>query len=341
MIAIGALTDSRRPTLSVRLRSRLAVPPRLVTFSARGYLPGAPAAQAVLEGHAKTVVAGFNATLAARDVAELEAPLARVPADERGFAYEGSGMALALFDLVTPGSRDRFGTLLRTHGRPYALTAHVGAGWALALLRLRPRDRLGLDPALRWLALDGYGAHAAAVHTQRTVREQAPAPGRLRGYERRAFDHGVGRTLWFVECADPERVAYAAGRFAEDRRADLWAGVGIAAAYTTVAGVSELDRLLDLSGGFRWHLAQGVAQAAMLRLDEGNLNAHTRMACDVLCGRPGEEVAEAARAARAELRPDPTGASFERWRTRVREWLEGDGARRLNPAARRPPCGSA
>jgi hypothetical protein len=312
------------------------VSPQEVTFEKRGYVPGDPEAQAALERHAMTFVEGFNATLASVDVAALEEPLARIPADQRGFAYEGAGMALAALDLVTPGSRDRIGRLLRSHGAPYAYVIHVGAGWALARMKLRPRDRLDLDPALRWLVLDGYGAHETGFNTRRTVGRAAPPPRRLTGYERRVFDQGVGRTLWFNECADPDRIARTIGRFDQGRRGDLWSGAGTAATYTIVAAAHELERLRELSGEHAPHLAQGAAFAAMVRHDEGNLNAHTRMAAEVLCGRPAEDVVDQVLRARADLRPDPSGASYERWRTRVREALAAGAT-----GAARPPTVSA
>src|SRR5262245_60127955 len=87
-----------------------------------------------------------------------------------------------------------------------------------------------MDPLLRWLAVDGYGFHEAYFHHPRRVT-LGEGPRRLTGYERRAYDQGLGRGMWFVEGADVGRLSDTIRRFAESRRADLWGGAGLACAY--------------------------------------------------------------------------------------------------------------
>jgi enediyne biosynthesis protein E3 len=304
----------------VRLRTRLlSLSPRDTTFEAFDFHRGDPAAQAALEEHASYFGSGFNAALAAVDVAALEQPLASVAPVHRGFAYEGAGMALAVLDMIAPGSRGRLAELLRTHGAPYTHTIHAGAGWALARFRLRPRKHLpALDPLLRSMAIDGYGFHEAAFHTRRYVTKQAPHR-RVTGQDRRAFDQGLGRALWFVECADVERAAHTIGGFDEARRGDLWSGVGVAAAYSVTVGEADLRQLGELAGRHRLEVALGAAMAAAIRRHAGNVVEHTRMAAETLCERGVDEIGEVVEAARAGLGPD--AGSYERWRARVRDWL--------------------
>ncbi|HEX8075553.1 MAG TPA: DUF1702 family protein [Thermoleophilaceae bacterium] len=306
----------------MRLRSRvLAIRPKDTKFATLGFPPGAPGPTAALEGHAASFAFGYNAALAAVDVADLAEPLGGTAPAERGFAYEGSGMALALLDLMTPGSSDRLGALLRGHGEPYVHTINAGAGWALARLRLRPRNRLpALDPFLRWLALDGYGFHEGLFRAPRFVSERA-TPRRLSGYERRAFDQGLGRSLWFVDCADPERIARTIGGFPTERRADLWSGIGVAATYSVAVEAGELERLWELAGDFRPDVRLGSALGAVIRHRAGNVVPHTHTATELFCGQTVDEVAEAAEQERAGLVADRTGESYELWRTRVRDRL--------------------
>ena len=333
MTALGKL--ARPPAVWVRSRL-MAVPTSKVTFEALDYVPGDPVKQATLERHAGLFISGFNAVLASVDVAAVEERLSRVPADDRGFAYEGAGMGCAVLDTITPGRGDRLGELLRTHGEPHRFLIHVGAGWALARLKLRPRGRLKtLDPALWWLALDGFGFHEAAFHTERYVRRRA-RHGRLDGYELRAFDHGLGRALWFIECADPERIASTVGTFEPGRRGDIWGGVGVACGYTTVVDTSDVERLSELSGEYGVFLAQGAAFAAAVRATEGNLNPHVRVVVELLSGQSAEEVALAVDREREKVVPDVTGASYEAWRARVRGWL-ASGAPAAGEAAAAPP----
>ena len=108
--------------------------------------------------------------------------------EQRGFAYEGAAMALALLDHVLPWRRNRLARFIRGPARDHIYMAHVGAGWALARLR-RGTNRYfhKLDPLLRWLAMDGYGFHEGYFHWQRTIeaRQQPRQPERQR--KRRRF----------------------------------------------------------------------------------------------------------------------------------------------------------
>lgn len=304
----------------VRIRSRvLSIDVRDSTFEARGFEPSSPAAQAALEGHAAHFVLGFNEAVGAVDVADLEAPLGALPPEQRGFAYEGAGMGLAVLDLFTPGSKDRLAELLEGHGRPHLYEIYGGAGWALARLRLRPRNRFpALEPFLRSCAIDGWGFHEGAFRTKPYVVRQS-RPRRLRGYQLRAFDQGLGRSLWFVNCADPDRIARMIDGFAEDRRADLWSGIGLAATYSVAAQPGTLEALRELSGRYRLDLAQGSAFAATMRHTGGIVVEHTGNASQALAGRTVEEAAELVNGARAGLEPSENG--YARWRERVQEAL--------------------
>lgn len=311
-----------KPPLLGRLRHRaLAISPAETRFDVRGFHDGAPAVRKTLEGHGASFVSGFNAALSAADMDQLEEQLELTPSAERGFAYEGAAMACTLLDLLSLGIGNRLARLLGSHGQPHVYMVHVGAGWALARLRLRTRGRLpALDPFLRWLALDGYGFHHGFFQARRFFDDRA-LERRVAGYERRAFDQGLGRSLWFARCADVERAAHTIGAFPAHRHGDLWSGLALAAGYTTTVGAAELERLLELAGDFRPQVGQGAAFAVTARHRAGNVVARTRMAAQVLCGHGVEEVAELTLRSRDGLDADPEGHGYERWRARLREGL--------------------
>jgi len=202
---------------------------------------------------------------------------------------------------------------------------HVGAGWALARLRRGRFGSLPLDPLLRWLALDGYGFHDAFFHHDRVVRSQrVPRPiRRLDPAAGRVFDQGVGRALWFVDTADPARVARSAGSFEERRRADVWSGVGLAAAYAGGLEPDGLEHLASLAGPFRSQLAQGVAFAATARLRAGNLVPHTESACSIVCGVGAAGAAAVTERALIATGGGSTVRDYERWRTAISAAFSG------------------
>ncbi|PYO39730.1 MAG: hypothetical protein DMD33_19585 [Gemmatimonadetes bacterium] len=303
------------------LRARLIrIDSRETSFDVRGFAPCPVHVRRRLEWHGECFARGFNSAVAAGSADELGARLADVEASERGFAFEGAAMGLALLDLLVPVRARRLGPFLAGPARPHVYMAHVGAGWALARLRRRPWGRLPLDPLLRWLALDGYGFHETFFDPGRTVRA-GRRPRRLRGYELRAFDQGVGRALWFVDGADPERIAATVATFAAERRPELWSGVGLAATYAGAVSDGGLRRLAELSRPFAAHAAQGAAFAAKARLRAGNLVAHTERACAALCGVGAADAAAVTDRTLESVAADGTAEDYEGWRRAIREAL--------------------
>ena len=88
--------------------------------------------------------------------------------------------------------------------------------------------------------MDGYGFYEGFFSWRRTVEEKV-IPSRLAGYARRAFDHGLGRSLWFSTGANVDRIVVTIGAFPESRQGDLWAGIGLACAYA--AGVVDREAI--------------------------------------------------------------------------------------------------
>jgi hypothetical protein len=304
------------------LRTRLVgISPVETSFAVRGFHAAVPEKVRALEGHGVAFVTGFNLALAARDGDEFADRALAVPAAERGFTYEGAGMALAVLDLLALGRGQRLAAFLGGTGAPHVYMVHVGAGWAVARLRRRLWGPLrGLDPLLRWLAADGYGFHQGFFFPGRFVR-CGERPRGLTEYQLRVFDQGLGRSLWFVDGADVERIAATVSSFPVARHADLWSGVGLAAAYAGAVEKDELERLVQLLGSFRPHAAQGASFAATARLRAGNPVPHTTIACELLCGCGVDEAAAAVEAALVGIEPDGRGVSYELWRTRIREAL--------------------
>jgi hypothetical protein len=288
----------------------------------RGFSPCSTEVRRLLELHGRSFAAGFNGAIASPSIDELSDRLAAVSEAERGFAFEGAGMGLALLDLLVPRS-SRLGEFLRTNGaRSHVYLVHVGAGWALARLRRRPWRRLELDPLLRWLAIDGFGFHGAFFAPGHVVRRRG-RPGHLAGYQRRVFDQGVGRGLWFVETASPERVAASIGGFEPRRRADLWSGAALAAAYAGGVDARGYARLLELGGEHAPHLRQGVAFAAAARTRAGNVVLSTETACSIVCGVDAERACAITDRALVGVAADGSGEAYEAWRTRIRAEFGG------------------
>lgn len=225
-------------------------------------------------------------------------------------------MACTIMDILSASGGRRVAALLGGPGDRYVYLTHVGTGWGFARLRLRPWRRLSRqDPLLGWLAWDGWGFHRGFFSPKRAVGQQRTEPGL--GAARSIRDQGLGRSLWFHDCAQVAVIAKRVGDFPRHRQRDLWSGVGLAAGYAGGVSDDDLARLAALAGPGRRHLVQGVAFAAKAHLRGGCLPAHTRRAAAVIAEAPAEVAAAWTDEARAGL----SGArisDYQAWRARIR-----------------------
>lgn len=277
-----------------------------------------------LEKVGATFVRGFNEALEEDRPEPLARRLDRIEREWQGFAYEGAGMALAILDWMTPWRRDRIDRFLAGPGDPHLYLVIVGAGWISARLPVPPEKVIRrFDPTLRWLALDGYGFHEGFFDWPRSV-EARQVPERVKGYARRAFDFGLGRSLWFVDGADVRLLPRTIARFPADRQADLWSGLGLAVGYAGGRPEGDLEELGRAAGPLLPQLRQGVAFAVGARDRAHNLAPHTELAARVLCGRTAREIAELTDALRPASVPealDVERPAFETWRLRIQQAL--------------------
>ncbi|MFC8914492.1 DUF1702 family protein [Streptomyces sp. NPDC047821] len=294
-----------------------------VDFGVRRFRLRPGPARAVLQAAGLAFLRGFDAALRARALTDLAAEVDRLPPERRGFAYEGAGMACGVLDLLTAARGRRLAALLAGPAARYPHLVQVGAGWAYARLGLRPRYGLpGAAPPECWLAWDGYGFHQGFFHPDRVVGRQHVERG-LTPDERAIRDQGLGRSLWFHECADPDGIALRIAEFPAGRRGDLWSGAGLAAAYAGGATLKELEHLTDLAGEHRAHLAQGAAFACTAHRVSGIVPEHTAEAAPVLTGASVEEAARWTDRALAALGPAATGTGhYQLWRAGIRAAYE-------------------
>ena len=315
-------TAGERVSLVGKTRRRfLGLSPTEVSFARRGFLTGEEKARQRLEQIGITFLSGYHAALEETGFVPLARRLAAVDAEWRGFAFEGAAMGLALLDCFTPWRKDRWRTFTDQLAEHHVYMMHVGLGWALARLRRCVTPYLArLDPLLGWLVVDGYGFHEGYFGWPRYVERRA-MPTRLDGYERRVFDQGLGRSIWFVKGADVAAVRSAIDAFPPARRDDLWSGAGLACAYAGGCGRAAMESLRAAAHGHLPALAQGVAFAAKTRQRAANLTPHTETVCRVMCGHSAEETAAITDAALEDLREEGELPAYEVWRRRIQHKL--------------------
>lgn len=311
--------------MAVLTQKFLAISPEEVSFRRRGFPGAGKPAQEHLEGVARAFVRGYTAALEESELPLLAQRCQAEPPGVQGFAFEGSAMALALQDFLAPWRRSRLLQLLDGPGAVHTYLVHVGVGWALARFPIPPGLVLGrLDPLLRWLAWDGFGFHQGFFHHRQALAGSA-RPRRVRGYGLRAFDQGLGRSLWFVYGADVEEIAAGIGAFPPSRRSDLWSGVGLACAFAGGCDPGTVERLRVMARDHLPFVAQGAAFAAKARSRPAQLIPATELACETLCGSTAEEAAAVTDEALEGLPADDPDPAFEVWRRRIAERYSSAG----------------
>jgi enediyne biosynthesis protein E3 len=295
------------------------------SFERRGFRGGNAAVRERLDRIGRCLLYGYHAALESDEPDSLAASLHSIAPEDRGFAFEGAGMMLAILDRTSPWNRGRFSRFLAGPAAPYIYMAYAGFGWAMARLPFSIASGLKrLDPVLCWLAVDGYGFHQGFFHWRDAVDRHA-VPRRVRGYGRRAFDQGLGRSLWFVEGTEVRRIARTIESFPPSRHADLWSGIGLACTYAGGADAAALLELTAAAARFRAELAQGAAFAAVARFSAGVVPAHTLVACEILTRRTVEDTSRAALAVRTTLpADDPAEPLYELWRRGIQARLSAD-----------------
>ena len=298
-------------------RSLLGLQAVETNYIRRGFRGATADVQSRLEEIGAAFLRGYHAALEHDTPADLAASLSAVETDLRGFAFEGAAMGLALLDFLTPWRRTRISQFLDGAGKAHVYMVHVGVGWVWARLPVNVR-RAGqrLDPVLGWLAFDGWGFHEGFFHWPKYIGGQ-PLPKKLKGFERRVFDQGFGRSLWFVNGGNIELIAQTLANFSPDRQSDLWSGIGLAATYAGIVSEASLVALREKSGSFQPRLAQGAAFAAKARQRAGNMTDYTGRAAKILCGMSAEEAARLTDEALENLPADSDAPAYEIWRRRV------------------------
>jgi enediyne biosynthesis protein E3 len=323
-------TRSRSFSLK-RLRKRiLRLPIEEVSFARRGFYGEDIQARQRLEQIGVTFLKGYHTAIEETNQLAMACRLNLVDKELRGFAYEGAAMALTLLDHLTPWSRRRLQYFMAGPGMDHVYMVHVGIGWAIARLpwvRRRVKYYLEqLNSLLGWLALDGYGFHEGYFYSRRYVKDRIP-PHHLQNYALRAFDQGLGRSIWFVEGADVDRIPKTIAAFPRSRQSDLWSGVGLACAYAGGANRSRINSLRQVAAPYLSHIAQGVAFAAKARQEANNPAEHTAIACEVLCGLSADRAAGITDIALENLSSDEGIPAYEVWRQRIQSHFSNEVAK--------------
>ncbi|HEY0059506.1 MAG TPA: DUF1702 family protein, partial [Flavisolibacter sp.] len=262
----------------------LYVSDKETSFAKRGFCRDNVMAAAQLEKIGSFFLKGYRAALSTAMGEPLTRLLNNTSVFYKGFSYEGAAMALLIQDWFGILKKKRLNQFMeQEEGAKHIYMLHVGAGWGYARLPVNLEKKIErYDPLLRWLVVDGYGFHQGYFKTKKYVERMQPP--RLRSiYAMKAFYQGLGRCLWFVDGAVPDRIARRIAGFPPEYQPELWSGVGLACTYAVGVSESDLWKLKELSLNAYPYLAQGAVFAAKARERAEIITSENETACQVIC----------------------------------------------------------
>lgn len=198
-------------------------------------------------------------------------------------AYEAAAMERALCDLDGNDFTLKYWRAFLQHAPKHNTQIHIGLGWAIAKRRIAiSLVEAAIEPQQLPRVLDGVG-YCEGTFKQRIAVKEMKTPEWLNNNLRRGYDQGLGRSLWYTAKAEPETLINLIAPFAEERKQDLWRGVGIALAYVGGCNEVTLLQLKMLSGVFAADLAVGVTLAVLSRKAANTTNPDTVLTSRIIC----------------------------------------------------------
>ncbi|MCF8460314.1 MAG: DUF1702 family protein [Flavobacteriales bacterium] len=195
----------------------------------------------------------------------------------RSVAFEGASMGVALTDWK---SWAEYAKRAEKHGTQ----VHIGLGWAIAQPPKSPEGGTSsplnppkgdlasppqldlastlsqIEQELRVKVLDGVGYWHGLFQRRATIRTQQ-IPEFITAEYQAGFDHGVGRAIWYITKGEVDKVANIISHFSEDRRPNLWQGIGVALTFVGGCPDELIAELKSAAGKFRLNLEKGIEAA--------------------------------------------------------------------------------
>ncbi len=207
----------------------------------------------------ETVVSTFQKgrTLSEQELGldELITELNKFEPRYRSVAFEGASMGVALANSIEAWK------VYAEKTAKHTTQVHIGLGWAIAEGQLNLASTLSkIEPAMQVKVLDGFGYWNGLFQRRATIRTQQ-IPENITPEYQSGFDQGVGRAIWYATKGEVDKVVNIINHFSEDRRPNLWQGIGVASAY--VGGCSDelITELKSAAGEFKTNLEKGIEAA--------------------------------------------------------------------------------
>ncbi len=133
-----------------------------------------------------------------------------------------------------------------------------------------------IDKHFYYRIADGCGYYDGFFRNRHAVINQE-FPGYMPIETTKFYYQGIGRSLWYSENGDIEKVRSKVESFAEDLHPHLWRGMGIAVAYVGGCIADELKLIFETANFHQEQLASGAALAAKSRIEANTITPDTTL----------------------------------------------------------------
>ena len=217
-----------------------------------------------IEENIETIVATFQK---GRELAESEISidalineLNKFEIRYRSVAFEGASMGVAL-----TSDFENWKAYAKASEK-HATQVHIGLGWAMQPPKspkggLTLSDTLAqIEPEMQVKVLDGYGYWNGLFQRRATIRTQQ-IPENITSEFQAGFDQGLGRAIWYITKGEVDKVLNIINLFSEDRKPNLWQGIGVALTYVGGCSDEMIAELKMASGEFKTSFEKGIGAA--------------------------------------------------------------------------------
>ncbi|MBL4586486.1 MAG: DUF1702 family protein [Flavobacteriales bacterium] len=185
---------------------------------------------------------------------ELIMELDKVEQRYRSVAYEGASMGVSIV-------RDDGWRAFRAKSEAHSTQIHIGLGWAFAEQEWPIDKELHhVESEYRSKVLDGFGYWHGLFRIRLTIRTQT-IPEVISTENLSNFDQGVGRAIWYISKGEVEKLLNIIGHFPEERKPNLWRGIGIASTYVDGCSEELISELKIASKEFNSEFEKGIKAA--------------------------------------------------------------------------------
>ncbi len=272
---------------------------------------------------ASTFLDGFAVASESTVNDALHREVRSLPQTDRGVCYEGVAAGKTVRDLTAHTDLSEASELLRDEEN-YSFLLYLGIGEAMAQMKLPPQLCNAVAKE-KWSGqiIEGYGFFDGYFNWHDALVDQRYPVGLEPGL-RAAYDQGIGRAIYFVTNCAPAQMRDMIACFPEERRAEIWAGIGIPAAYVGGLSEREFKTFLNFAGQFRAELMQGVLLGASARAKQNAIPDHTELACNIAFGESTFKAINYTEPLNLLLNERDHYSMFD-WQSLVRRELRKDG----------------